>query len=67
MCVCVCTVRMVVMICIIIVCYYNCSTLTQTDEPYPMLVLCGPNGSGKEYYAQQLVEEFPSFFGLGYI
>ena len=48
--------------------YFVCtySTLTQPDEPYPMLVLCGPIGSGKELYAQQLVEEFPSFFGLGY-
>ena len=43
--------------------YY--STLTQLDEPYPMLVLCGPRGSGKGFYTQSLVEEFSSFFGLG--
>ena len=41
------------------------STLTQLDEPYPMLVLCGPMASGKGYFTQLLVEEFPSFFGLG--
>ena len=41
------------------------STLTQLDEPYPMLVLCGPHGSGKGFFTQLLVEEFSSFFGLG--
>ena len=41
------------------------STLTEVDEPYPMLVLCGPHGSGKGFYTQLLVEEFSSFFGLG--
>ena len=46
---------------------YLFSTLSQLDEPYPMLVLCGPACSGKEAYAQQLVEEFPSFFGLGFV
>ena len=43
------------------------STLTHIDEPYPMLVLCGPPGSAKGMYSQSLVEEFPSFFGLGYV
>ena len=42
------------------------STLTRIDEPYPMLVLCGPPGSGKGYFCKLLVEEFPSFFGLGW-
>ena len=42
-----------------------CSTLTRIDEPYPMLVLCGPPGSGKGYFCKLLVEEFPNFFGLG--
>ena len=41
------------------------STLTRVEEPYPMLVLCGPPGSGKGYLTKLLVEEFPSFFGLG--
>ena len=45
--------------------YFYCSTLTRIDEPYPMLVLCGPPGSGKGYFCKLLVEEFPSFFGLG--
>lgn len=44
---------------------YIHSTLTRLDEPYPMLVLCGPLGSGKSYFVRLLVEEFPSFFGLG--
>lgn len=41
------------------------STLTRVDEPYPMLVLCGPPGAGKAYFTRLLVDEFPSFFGLG--
>jgi len=41
------------------------STLTRLEEPYPMLVLCGPPGSGKGHFSRLLVEEFPSFFGLG--
>ena len=45
--------------------YIIYSTLTRLDEPYPMLVLCGPPGSGEEYFVRLLVEEFPSFFGLG--
>ena len=36
------------------------STLTRVEEPYPMLVLCGPPGSGKGYLTKLLVEEFPS-------
>ena len=43
----------------------HCSTLTRLDEPYPMLVLCGPTGSGQEQFVRHLVDEFPSFFGLG--
>ena len=46
---------------------FDCSTLTQIEEPYPMLVLCGPPGSGKGYFCKLLVEEFPGFFGLGYV
>ena len=45
--------------------YHLPSTLTRVEEPYPMLVLCGPPGSGKGYLTKLLVEEFPSFFGLG--
>ncbi|CAI8019545.1 Leucine-rich repeat and guanylate kinase domain-containing protein [Geodia barretti] len=41
------------------------STLTRLDEPYPMLVMCGPPGSGHEQFVRHLVDEFPSFFGLG--
>lgn len=41
------------------------STLTSIDEPYPMLVLCGPHGSGKGHLSRKLVEDFPDFFGMG--
>ncbi|XP_065912424.1 leucine-rich repeat and guanylate kinase domain-containing protein-like isoform X2 [Dysidea avara] len=41
------------------------STLTSIDEPYPMLVLCGPRGSGKGYLSKRLVGDFPDFFGMG--
>lgn len=44
---------------------YSSSTLTRLDEPYPMLVLCGPPGAGKGHFTKLLVDEFPSFFGLG--
>ena len=42
------------------------STLTHPSEPYPMLILCGPLGAGKGYMARRLVEDFPTYFGLGY-
>jgi len=45
----------------------KCSTLTSIDEPYPMLVLCGPRGSGKGYLSKRLVGDFPDFFGMGYV
>jgi guanylate kinase len=41
------------------------STLTHPSEPYPMLVLCGPLGAGKGYMVRRLVEDFPTYFGLG--
>ena len=49
------------------ICYIPTSTLTHVNEPYPMLILCGPPGAGKGHFAQLLVEEFPSFFGLGWV
>ena len=41
------------------------STLTHPSEPYPMLILCGPLGAGKGYMSRRLVEDFPTYFGLG--
>lgn len=41
------------------------STLPSVDTPYPMLILCGPPGSGKRYLARRLCQEFPDFFGFG--
>ena len=42
------------------------STLPSVDTPYPMLILCGPPGSGKRYLARRLCQEFPDFFGFGW-
>ncbi|XP_068715190.1 leucine-rich repeat and guanylate kinase domain-containing protein-like [Montipora foliosa] len=41
------------------------STLPSVDMPYPMLILCGPCGSGKRYLSRRLCQEFPDFFGFG--
>ncbi len=59
------TVLYIVFVCVLCLYLHVRSTLTQPDEPYPMLVICGPPGSGKGYFCQLLVEEFPNFFGLG--
>jgi len=39
------------------------STLPSIETPYPMLVLVGPQGSGKKDLAMKLVEEFQDYFG----
>ncbi|KAK3102808.1 hypothetical protein FSP39_014068 [Pinctada imbricata] len=39
------------------------NTLPSIETPYPMLVLVGPQGSGKKDLAQKLVEEFQEYFG----
>ncbi|XP_033106765.1 leucine-rich repeat and guanylate kinase domain-containing protein-like [Anneissia japonica] len=41
------------------------STLPTTDQPYPILILVGPVGSGKRELAQKLVVDFPEYFGYG--
>lgn len=41
------------------------STLPSIETPYPMLVLVGPQGSGKKDLAMKLVEEFSDYFGYG--
>ncbi|XP_041349992.1 leucine-rich repeat and guanylate kinase domain-containing protein-like [Gigantopelta aegis] len=41
------------------------STLPSNDTQYPMLVLAGPQGSGKKDLALKLVEEFSDYFGYG--
>ncbi|KAL4227150.1 hypothetical protein ACF0H5_015123 [Mactra antiquata] len=41
------------------------STLPSIETPYPMLVLVGPQGSGKKDLAMKLVEEFSVYFGYG--
>ncbi|KAK6179847.1 hypothetical protein SNE40_012111 [Patella caerulea] len=41
------------------------STLPSKETPYPMLVIVGPQGSGKKDLALKLVEEFSDFFGFG--
>jgi hypothetical protein len=42
-----------------------CSTLPNIETPYPMLILSGPEGSGRIELAHRLVEEFSEFFGYG--
>ena len=37
-------------------------TLPSLETPYPILILCGPEGSGKIELANKLVSEFPDFF-----
>ena len=41
------------------------STLPNIETPYPMLVLVGPQGSGKKDLAMKLVDEFGDYFGYG--
>lgn len=41
------------------------STLPSIETPYPVLVLVGPRGSGKQALAQRLTKEFSEYFGLG--
>ena len=41
------------------------STLPSIEMPYPMLVLTGPQASGKRELAHRLAQEFPDYFGLG--
>ncbi|XP_072177055.1 leucine-rich repeat and guanylate kinase domain-containing protein-like [Diadema setosum] len=41
------------------------STLPTIETPYPVLVLVGPRGSGKQVLAQRLAKEFSEYFGLG--
>ncbi|BFZ08784.1 hypothetical protein BsWGS_11823 [Bradybaena similaris] len=41
------------------------STLPNIETPYPMLVLVGPQGSGKRYLHRKLVKEFSDYFGSG--
>ena len=43
------------------------STLPSVETPYPMLVLVGPQGAGKKDLALKLVEEFPDYFGYGWV
>ena len=43
------------------------STLPSESTPYPMLILVGPNGMYKHELILKLVEEFPDYFGLGFV
>lgn len=43
---------------------YEC-TLPNITMPYPMLILTGPQASGKSELCYRLVQEFPDFFGFG--
>ena len=38
------------------------STLPSVDSPYPILILCGTEGSGKNAIGRKLAEEYPDYF-----
>lgn len=38
------------------------STLPSVDSPYPILILCGPEGAGTNEIARKLAEEYPGYF-----
>ena len=38
------------------------STLPSIDSPYPILILCGPEGAGANEIARKLSNEYPGYF-----
>jgi len=40
-------------------------TLPSVDTPYPMMVLCGPQLSGKRELTHMLAKNFPDYFAVG--
>ncbi|RNA05683.1 Leucine-rich repeat and guanylate kinase domain-containing [Brachionus plicatilis] len=42
------------------------STLPNIDSPYPILLLCGPEGSGTSHMATRLAKQFPEYFDYVY-
>jgi len=38
------------------------STLPSIDSPYPILILCGPEGSGSAEIARKLAEDYSGYF-----
>lgn len=47
---------------IFIIYFQNFSTLPSVDSPYPILILCGPEGSGCSDIARKLSEEYSGYF-----
>lgn len=45
--------------------FFPSSTMSNINDPYPMLVMVGPEGSGNKELAMKLAEEFSENFGYG--
>ncbi len=43
-------------------CFWFSSTLPNIDSPYPILILCGPEGCGRMEISKKLVEDYPDYF-----
>lgn len=40
----------------------NLSTLPDINSPYPILILCGAEGTGSQELSQKLAKDFPEYF-----
>ena len=43
------------------------STLPSVESPYPILILCGPEGCGRVEISKKLVDDYPDYFDFVYV